>query len=984
MGVYTIPSGTPFLAALGKGIMDMSTDNHIPLTDFRVLLSHRRACRELQNIFLNLSDGKPLLLPQIRPIGEIEEDELSLSMDGDLATQLIDIPPAIPPMRRQFLLMHLVRKVEEARTGQHISPDHALRLARALAEFMDQIILEGLSYDALDKIVPEEFAEHWKITVDFLKILSEEWPKILEAHSFIEAAERRNRLLRLQAKYWRTAQPEYPIIAAGSTGTMKATSELMDIIQSLPSGMVVLPGLDLDMDAQSWAEITPTHPQNTMKELLGELNITRADIQEWQPEHANPVHSMRQFLAREIMRPAATAEAWQNIKDRIDDRTAFETALSSIRRIECETLDEEAKIIALKLRHISEIEGRTAALVTPDRTLARQVQQICKRWNLELDDTAGSPLLHSAIGRFIILSLDVLKENFRPSVLLALLKHPLCGLGLFSAELDEAISLLERPKILRGPAPKDVMNVIQDNPIAAFFAQHHDLITALQTSHATNSHGFILKHLEFMELLAATAHKSGEERLWTGADGEAAALFFSRLLQETSTLQEVTLTEYSDIIATLLGDLIVRPKYGMHPRLMILGQIEARLVQSDVMILGGLNEGTWPPDPGNDPWMSRPMRKAFGLPDPDRAIGLSAHDFVQAFSAQEVLLTRSKRVDGSPTVPARWLERFDTVLSAAGYHAAYINDPILPHWAHILDQSEDGFSPAPRPKPCPPVDSRPTQLPVTAIEKWMRDPYSIYARYILGLRPLEPVEQDADAALKGSWLHDILSWLIETYPSNFPENIMEIIVQHVEDDPHKPAAINLWYPRFIRMMEWMIGHERTWRKTARPLLLEQEGRMQIDGLTLTAKADRIDLLHANSKLAVIDYKTGSVPKKKEIMLGLAPQLPLEALILQNNGFASVQDKHVEILSFWKLSGASEAGSTTDVEGKDMPPIAELCEQAYEGLSNLIAMYKNPATPYISLPDPDIAPPDAWQDYAQLARVSEWAALDDQEGGGNEY
>lgn len=979
MGTYTIPAGVSFLTALGRGILDLSQEQSIPLPEFRILLPHRRACRELQEIFLDLSEGKPLLLPQIHPIGEVDEDELSLIADEDLAAKILEIPPSISPMRRQFLLMRLVQKVEYGRTGHEIAPDHALRLARALAQFMDQVILEDLSYDRLDQIVPAEFAEHWGITVEFLKILSDVWPQILSENNLIEAAERRNKLLRLQAEHWKNTNPEYPIIAAGSTGTMKATSDLMGVIHTLPHGMVVLPGLDTELDRTSWDAIEASHPQKTMQELLNELSIERAHIQIWRGAEQSS-SAGRRFLAREIMRPAATAEEWQNISPEVITSHKMDSVLNDIRRIDCETLDQEAKVIALKLREVSETPGRTAALVTPDRVLARQVQQICKRWNIELDDTAGSPLSNTALGRFISLPLDVLREGYRPSILLALLKHPLCGYGYSKADIEIDIKELERPQKLRGALPKDMRSILAPTKFGTFLDTQEKQLKTLHSGTENPARSMILAHITFLEALAQTPYQTGTERLWTGDYGEAAALFFSKLLQETDIIGDVSIHDYAEIITTLLRDLVVRPKYGMHPRLMILGQIEARLVQSDVMILGGLNEGTWPPDPGNDPWMSRPMRKAFGLPDPDRAIGLSAHDFVQAFSAKEVLLTRSVRVDSAPTVPARWLERLDTVLSAMQYDPAIIHDHILPHFAELLDQPDGDFSPATRPQPTPPSDARPSQLPVTAIEKWMRDPYAIYARYVLGLRKLDPVEQEADAALKGSWIHDILRWIVDEYPNTFPENIIDIIMEHAENDPDKPASYTLWYPRFRHMMEWFIAHEKTWRKEARPLLLEQEGRMMINGLTLTAKADRIDLIHANSKLAVIDYKTGSPPKKKEVQSGLAPQLSLEALILRENGFSSIQDKTADILSYWKISGGKDASKEERLSGPKFPSVDKLCDTAYEGVASLVQTFSNPNMPYICLPDPEIAPPDSWQDYAQLARVAEWATLDDTEGG----
>jgi ATP-dependent helicase/nuclease subunit B len=428
----------------------------------------------------------------------------------------------------------------------------------------------------------------------------------------------------------------------------------------------------------------------------------------------------------------------------------------------------------------------------------------------------------------------------------------------------------------------------------------------------------------------------------------------------------------------LMGTVTIRPRHGAHPRLAILGQLEARLLQADVVILSGLNEKSWPPDPGHDPWLSRPMRARFGLPSPERSIGLAAHDFVQGFCASRVILTRSLKQDGAPTVPARWLQRFDAVLQAAN---ASLPEPAI-DWlaiARVMDRSAE-TKPCPRPQPRPPVANRPRELPVTAIELWLQDPYSVYAKYVLKLRKLNPLEQKPDAAARGTFLHDVLNDFVERYPDALPENAARILTDlgmaHYKSLADDSGFWRYWLPRFARIAHWLTAHEKDWRRSALPERREAKGQITLHGpagpFVLTARADRIDRFKGGGH-ALIDYKTGGSFSPRAMIEGKSPQLPLEGLILEQGGFEDLTGK-AAYLGYWRLTGGALEGDIKAIEGMDAETAIQ---KAQEGLRRLIEIYDRAETPYWSLPDPERAP--RFQDYAHLARVQEWSVADDEAG-----
>lgn len=988
-GVYTIPAGVPFARTLAATLWEHARGEPERLSRLRVLLPTRRACRTVRDAFLRLTNGAPLLLPRLSPLGEVDEDEIMLAFGGPGATaSLWDLPPAIDPLQRRILLARAIMARPDYRQG----PDQALRLAEALAQLLDRIHAENLDMAALPSLVTGDFAAHWNITLEFLGILSATWPEILRQMGVIDAADRRNRLLDRLSALWEETPPAGPVIAAGSTGTLPAVARLLGVIARLPQGTVVLPGLDQELDQESWEALADSHPQGGLKTLLPALGIDRAAVRLW-PGAPAQVTRPRASLSTALMRPAATTHLWaQEAHGQSND--GWGDALATLTRCEAESPQDEARVIAVLMREVLETPGRTAALVTPDRRLARRVAMACRRWNIEIDDSAGIPLPDTVRGGFLRLIAQACLDQVSPASLLALLRHSLCRAGHEGRDWQKRVGALEL-RLLRGPRPAAGFEGLRsrlkekniEDQLVSTFLDELEFITEpfMVLTRTQGIHPFSVwldAHIKVAEALAPIPLKNGNSILWAEDDGEAAALFLSALREQASYFPPVSGSDYLSILKQLMLGVTVRPAYGSHPRLSVLGLMEARLSEADLVILGGLNEGTWPPDAGYDPWMSRPMRAAFGLPAPERAIGMAAHDFVQGFCGPTVVLTRARRVDGTPTVPARWLQRLDVVLQAAGIDPASTL-AVGTAWlkrARMLDRNAVQ-SPFTRPAPRPPVNLRPRHLSATKIETWLADPYGIYARYILGLRKLEPLEKIPDAADRGNVLHEALELFMRDCPQGpLPADAGDRLVAAgravLDRRSDEAGAWDFWWPRFTQIAHWFAAHEDEWRQKAAPLITEATGRMTWQGpqgpFTLTARADRIDRLR-DGGYALIDYKSGGQYGKNALRSAALPQLPLEALILRQGGFESLpQGADIGYLGYWVLKG----GNNSDIVSIE-DNIQQTLDLAEAGLMTLIRLYDDESTPYYSLPDPDRAP--RFNDYEQLARVQEWTALGENEG-----
>jgi len=982
--IYSVDSGVAFVDMLATRLIEHTQGDPLALAEMRILLPTRRACRALSDAFLRLSDGGTVLLPRMTPLGDIDEEELAISEAGVPAgaARASDLPPAIPSLRRQLMLSRAVMAMPE----HSMQPEQATALALELAKLIDRLATEDCDPKALRTLIKEDdkYSEHWQEVLRFLEILIGLWPTILAEEGALDPAARRNALLRGQALLWSEAPPTTPVIAAGSTGSIPATADLLSVIASLPQGMVILPGLDRTLKDDAWAAMGPTHPQFGLKQLLNHVGVTRPDVLDFAATTTVPSNT----VARGDLLSAALSPALATPPD-LPTADQVATALNGVTRLNCPGSSEEASAIALIMRETLETPGKTCALVTPDRNLARRVAAALKRWQLDVDDSAGLPLASTPPGAYLRLVADAATQRLAPIPLLALLKHPLSSGGLATADFRELVRDLEI-SVLRGPRPgpgfAGLKSVIGKDPKSARLRPLLDtceaalspLMNALaddQTDYAQ----VLNLHIQSAEHLSQDDTVSGAARLWVGEAGESAANFIAELVDAIETLGPLPGRAYAGLFDSLMAARVVRPRFGAHPRLFIWGLLEARLQHADTVILGGLNEGTWPPTPETNPWMSRPMMGEMGLEPPERRIGLTAHDFQQALSAPEVYLTRAERLGGAPTVPSRWLLRLDNLIERTGAKA--VNNEAgrgdWLHWVEALDLAPRVIPEPPR--PCPPIDARPKRLYVTHIETLIRDPYSVYARHILRLKPLDPIDADPGAADRGNIIHNVLQAFVEEYPTAMPEDaerrLLEIGEREFGDHLSRPGVRAFWWPRFERIAAWFVDWQRERLAAGWEVRFSEDiGALVIDavegGFKISAKPDRIDY-RPDIGLSIIDYKTGQAPSKPQVESGLSPQLPLEALIAQSGGFAGVPAEPSAELMYVSLSGGRNPGKAEPLK----VDIDEVTQSTLEGVSKLIVAFADPNRAYLSRPRPQFE--SRFGQYDHLARVGEWQSGGDE-------
>ncbi|MBI1622828.1 double-strand break repair protein AddB [Aquamicrobium zhengzhouense] len=1031
--VLSIPSGAPFLSTLAEALLEgrlvpgFSGDGTDPLrlAEATIYVPTRRAARALRDAFVEKLGGVAAILPTIRPLGEFdddadifegsEEDELSLNPPIGQLDRILLLAPLVQAWKKR-LPAHVAAMFGEDVVVPASLAD-AIWLARDLSGLMDEVETGGADWNRLSGLVPEDLANWWQVTLEFLEIVSQAWPALLAERSRSNPAAHRNAMIRAEAERLLRHPPEGPVIAAGSTGSIPATAQLLKSIALLPKGAVVLPGLDLGMDETAWKEIgvpgmTPAsfgHPQAVMKKLLATLGIEREDVIEIGA--APDDIAERISIINEALRPAETTDLWVEHVG-----TGNEAAFRDVTLVEAANEREEALSIAVALRLA--LEDGTTAFVTGDRSLARRVAMELRRFGIEADDSGGTPLTATPPATLLNLMLEA---AFRPGdavTILALAKHPLLHAGFARSVTRQAAETLDLVALRGGVGRPDIGHLAEefekryrqrseDPRKPAWWprlneerlTQARALATALEQAVAPLQElrdcavplsELVRRTVECLEALGRDEDGSVTE-LYRGDAGDRLASFL-RSLAGVEVDLEVEAGEWPDVLNALISGESVKASVSGDSRVSIWGALEARLQDVDTLVLGGLNEGSWPRKAEPDRFMSRFMKSDLELDPPERRIGQAAHDFVLAMGTRKVILTRAARSGDAPAIASRWLQRLETFAGSSVFAGMRDRGMLLTHWARELDVA-DPVKFAPRPNPTPPLDVRPTRFSVTEVETLRRDAYAIYARRILGLEALEPLLRDPGAAERGNLFHDIVHEFTQAgiEPSApLAEDQLLKIGREIFDQAELPLDVDaVWWPRFARMAAHFIEWERN-RPPIKQRISETratETPIGMTGATLRGRADRIDLL-AGGMADILDFKTGSSPSKAQAHTLLSPQLALEGALLRRGAFIDVGTAEPSQLAYVRMKANGEVVEETILEykpvgqEKSIKSGIELSEEAWSRLEQLIAHFAKETTGYLSRALP-FREGDVGGDYDHLARVLEWSAGGDGDAGGSD-
>ena len=971
--VYGLAPGIDFPQELVTGLVArLKGQSPLAIGQIDLVVNTRRMQRRLREIF---DAGPASLLPRIHLIDNLDT----------LATG-IALPRPSPALRRRLELITLVSKLLDQ--APELAPRASLYdLSDSLAGLIDEMQGEGVPVEAITNLDVSDQSGHWERAKQFLDI----------AHRYLgesvtrpDPRARQRQIVAQMIAGWAETPPQHPIIVAGSTGSRGTSAMLMQAVAGLPQGAVILPGFDFDMPTSVWADmgeaqeqLSQDHPQYRFRHFLRALDLARSTIEPWTTRE--PPSPERNALVSLSLRPAPVTHVWLTEGPKLPD---LAKATQGLTLIQAPTPRAEALAIALRLRQAVE-DGQTAALITPDRMLSRQVTSALDRWNILPDDSAGMPLHLSPPGRFLRHVADLFVRKLDSEALLTLLKHPLTHSGgdrnihqLNTQRLElqvrrDGLPYPDADGVLR-LSQKTVSRSKKPNQMDAWAIWVGAHFAGIETGQDKPLEDWVADHLAVATAIADGSNPAEESALWLRKSGEEARTVMANLTENAPYGGEMSASDYADLVSALLQQGEIRDSDTPHPDVMIWGTMEARVQGADLIIMGGLNDSTWPEAPPPDPWLNRQMRVQAGLLLPERRIGLSAHDYQQSIAAPEVCLTRAIRSDEAETVPSRWLNRLGNLLNGlpeqGGDEAWKAMIKRGDHWLHQARAMEavDRVEPAIRPSPRPPRAARPHALSVTEIKRLIRDPYAIYAKHSLKLRALNPLVQSPDAPVRGIIVHEIMENFIKSVTADpaklTKSHLLDTASAVLEAEAPWPAARIMWLTKIERIADWFIENEIRRQSYSSPAAFEKAAKgshvFPDLGFTLTGYADRIDRTD-DGDILIYDYKTGAPPSKPE-QKAFDKQLLLEAAMVEEGGFKEIGVATVAHAAYIGL-GSKPVELAAPLE--DEPPHEVLAK-----LHALITSYLSDEQGFTARRM--VKTTDFAGDYDQLARFGEWDATTD--------
>ena len=1003
--VWNIPPGEDFLRCFAEALVRRLDLENRPdaAADALIYVPNQRSAKALAKALYQAAGERPIVQPEIRALGDLETDEAPPSAEA----ALIDLPEAISPGKRIGALAAMVRTFYLQLYGIQLPAVSALAAAGELIRLLDQAALSGdqVDWSKLPELAEgAELAQHWEASASFLSIVSQHWPGWLEENEAMDPFARRLASAEALAEQWRQSPPQSPVMIIGSTGATPASRVLMKAATGLPHGLVVLPGLIEGASLEEWSAIraSVSHPQSALAQTLATLEIAPDDVPLWPRAPGHARGPARRKLIYEALAPADATADWLDTLDRLSQTMGTsvegfaEEALQGLGLIEAPDEASEALAAALLMRETLEIEGHTAAFITPDAGLARRVAAQLKRWGIDVPPSSGEPLIRTDAGSMICLCAEWSLDPADPVRLASVLKHPF-------VRMRDGADVLER-NFLRGPRRwsdlKSLAELIQrapeDDPYrprscsqedsrqaGALVETLHDMIEAAD---ADLTDVAVPNGAELARRIADLAGRVSETPLpWAGETGQGAAQLFEFLDEVSSSLGPVTSHEFVGILIHQATQMTVSGRGEEHPRLAIWGPLEARLQSADRLILGGLNEDVWPQRPAVDGFLPRRFRDELGLADPEDRIGLSAHDFAQLACAPDVILMNAARRDDAPAVASRWVWRLQTLANGALGEAAakalsHDGGDVLA-WVKALRGEGLGSLPAeyssePRPKRAP--EHWPKRLSVTRVDLLQRDPYALWAENALRLDVLEALGAELGPGGRGTAIHRAIELFEAPGATKSAEALVSLLGAELiaagETEEAWIAKQAVWHD----LAEWYLH----WRADRAPGKREIRGELEltISGapFILSAVADRLEV-HPHGAVTIVDFKTGNPPSDKEIAAGLSQQMPLQALIARKGGFIKEQSVDVESLEYVAFKANPSTRVIGGRQGLSADP-AEMAESALEGVIRLVSAYRCGDGEILSAPRVKFVKYD--NGYNRLARRAEWAS-DTEEGDGGD-
>ncbi|MBU6339442.1 MAG: PD-(D/E)XK nuclease family protein [Rickettsiales bacterium] len=972
MNILNIPSQYNFLESLFDWLLKNFPNN---IADVKIFLPSTRSCREFRQIFLKNNYGQSVILPKIKAISDLSYEDffefLSDEEVKEIIDELLEIK-VISDIDHLFFLSHEIRKTN---IFNNLSLSQSLNIALQLKNLFDEIEKDEVDLDILKEIDDSDLSLHRQVTLEFLKNFHVHIKNSLIKKNIFFATSYQNFVTKKFIELLAKRGTKFPLIIAGSTGSVSAGRKLIKAISQQKNGFVVFHSFDKNISKT----LEKNHPQFLLQQLLEFIEVKNNQVLEIKNDQFQICSNERINFISNITLPYEETIKWQNISD-----FSLYDLEKNFKIITAKNYLEEARIIAVSLEN-AVLENKKCAVITNNSDLLQLLKNELLGLSLNFNDSRNISVKDSKLINFILLLLNLIKSDFGSYELLAILKNPLFKKVDRKIIEDFENNILRQERVCLGlQGIKEKLLSLNDENLNKFFTDFYDnLSTIINASD--------LSIAAYLELLSDTIEKLTNKKWHHLLEEEDAALEIFEFFEKLKSQNNFTIKkeETLAIFELLFSQISYFEKSDSSAKIQLLPSIEARLLNYDLVIVASLNEGDFP-QIQTENWLGKKIRNDLGIDKDRQKIGQNAYDFCNYLCNSSVILSRSLIAANSTSLPSSFFLKFETLCKKLKVKLKYLEYAMETTEKHILIRS----------KANPALKYRPKKLAITDISKLINDPYSIYAKRVLFLRELQKIDFESGYVEFGNFIHRALEEFIKNpcEPEIFLKNADKIFDKYFISNQAKL----IWLPKFENIFNNFVKEEELLK--AKKNYVEVAIQTLIEDVVINGKIDRI-VLNDDNSIEILDYKTGQVPTTKDVISGLEPQLTLAALMLFRSGHPEFQpcnseshhchpersegshtierdislriskrnsiaqhdnhNKKISSLKYIKLSAT--IGNETKIISKDSEEIEMLVVAAKEGLSKLIKYFKDEKNAYIAAPNLSNYKEN---EYSHFSRVNE--------------
>ncbi|WP_341764556.1 PD-(D/E)XK nuclease family protein [Candidatus Tisiphia endosymbiont of Beris chalybata] len=912
MNLYRVNPSSPFLEILANFILDnFVTKNSI--NNLKVILPNGIACLNLQEILVKKQTLA--ILPKIIPVANI-------MAEGE---EIFKIPPAnleaISFLQEKIILTEIIQNYPKLK----FTTQQALQFCPIITELFYVLACHHLSIEDVNIIEQKNLSSHWDSIYEFLQYTYHAWNEKL---IFLRKQDRvKWHITMLEAEIARLKHPNCSLIAAGIVGDDLILWKFLKDIASSPRGFIILSPIDNIPDflfnAPGKAEEDCLY---NFKKLLGFLGRNLSDCQLL---GAAPPHDT--ILNKLIIESNEQKFNESNVQ-----------SLTSIKYIELEDIFEEAEQIAWLCKQ--DTSKKIAIIVESPLTKSFYCNFLTK-YSLEFQDLLGNNLSQTLTSSLIVTITEILCNNFDLKQLFFLLKNPL-----INSRLVQELELLIKGKNRFILSQEQLLAVIESSNNKELIDWGGKLIK-LVYQYTDNNFIKILK----------TSMKIAEKLypdIWYEANALELTNFLSELVKNDGNLILENKKYFPELLKMLMKGYTYFTSNPSPPNIMLGKTEDLALLKFDLVILADFNQGRGSSYSSINKWVNEKTLQELQITVTKTKNSIYQYFFYLLLHNTEVIITRAKRQNGkSGVLPSNLLLKL-----------AFLLGNQLIKQTSIITNNNLGIV---RPDNINPTNKQdyiyspvfPNILSATNIEMLIRNPYSFYAKTILKLRAREIIGQDPKISEFGIFIHKILEQYSTNYDDSTPDPLQLIL--DISDGIAQNTTLPLytkkiWQTKFIPIAKSFIEFDEERRKHFKYIYPECRGEMSLtiagQELKIIAVADRIEV-NEKKQAVIIDYKTGTLPNKQDVELGLSPQLIIEALILREGGFG-IQVAEIQQIMYVKLSSSPPYIQTIAIDLSK-----EELNKHQQGMLHLLEYYitnKNFSCEIDLLP---------YNDYEHLARIA---------------